>query len=80
MSKAWEKVSESVVRNSFFAARILDRDRPLLKVGDCVEIENRDLNASFIDETDFLEADECEPNSDDDSDLQSSSDDEESDA
>ena len=51
ISKAWEKISESVVRNSFFAARILDRERPLPKVGDIVEVEN----VSFIDGADFLE-------------------------
>ena len=68
VSKAWEKVSESVVRNSFYAARILDRDRPLPKVGDVVVVESRDLNASFIDEADFLEPDECDGSCDDDSD------------
>ena len=79
MSKAWDKVSETVVRNSFFAARILDKDLPLPKVGDTVEVEDRDLNTSFIDVGDFLEKDECHPSSDDDSDLESCSDDEESD-
>ena len=75
ISKAWEKISESVVRNSFFAARILDRERPLPKVGDIVEVENRDLNASFIDEADFLEPDECDASSSDDSDICSDSED-----
>ena len=77
ISKAWDRVSESVVQNSFHAARVLDRDRPLPKVGDIVEVENRDLDASFIDETDFLEPDDCDADSDDDSDLESSSDDDE---
>ena len=78
VSKAWEKVSESIVRNSFYAARILDRDRPMPKVGDIVVVEDRDLNASFIDEADFLDPDECDGSSDD-SDLDGSCDDEECD-
>ena len=76
VSKAWDKVSESVVRNSFYAARILYKDRPLPEVGDTVEVEDRDLNASFIDVRDFLEKDECDASSDDDSDLESCSPDE----
>ena len=38
VSKALEKITESVVQNSFYAARILDRNRPLPKVGDVVEV------------------------------------------
>ena len=72
VSKAWEKVSDSVVRNSLYAARILDRDCPLPKVGDIVVVEDRDLNASFIDVADFLESDECDGSSGDDSDLDGS--------
>ena len=66
------------MQNLFYAARILDRERPLPKVGDTVEIEDRDPNASFIDAADFLEPDECDASSDDDSDLPCSSDDNDS--
>ena len=79
VSRAWDKVTEKVVQNLFYAARILDRDRPLPKVGDIVEVEDRDLNASFIDETEFLDPDDCEASSDEDSDLETSSECEESD-
>ena len=79
ISRAWDKVTEKVVQNSFYAARILDRDRPLPKVGDIVEVENRDLNASFIDVNDFLDPDECEASSDEDSNLETESECEESD-
>ena len=70
-------MNESVVQNSFYAARISDKDHPLPKVGDIVEVENRDLNASFIDEVDSLELDNCDADADDDSDLESSPDDDE---
>ena len=73
VSRAWYKVTESVVQRSFYAARILDKDRPLPKVGDIVEVEERDLNASFIDETDFLDPDDCADSSEADSDLETSS-------
>ena len=66
------------MQNSFYAARILDREHPLPKVGDIIEVEDRDLNASFIDAADFLEPVECDASSDDDSDLPSSSDDNDS--
>ena len=73
VSRAWYKVTDTVVQNSFYAAKILDRDRPLPKVGDIVEVEDKDLNASIIDETDFLDADECEASSEEDSDFKTSS-------
>ena len=40
-------------------------------------MEDRDLNASLIDEADFLETDDSDASSDGDSDLESCSDDEE---
>ena len=73
VSRAWYKVTDTVVQNSFYAAQILDRDRPLPKVGGIVEVEDKDLNASIIDETDFLDADECEASSEEDSDFKTSS-------